>query len=107
MANLSSKTLEVLSQHGISFAITTDHPEVPIQYLLIIAAVAVREGLDEYEAIKSVTINPAIICNIDERVGSIKEGKDADLVVFEGSPLDIMRKPLLVVCNGEIKNNFI
>ena len=107
LANLSSKTLEVLSQHGISFAITTDHPEVPIQYLLIIAAVAVREGLDEYEAIKSVTINPAIICNIDERVGSIKEGKDADLVVFEGSPLDIMRKPLLVVCNGEIKNNFI
>ncbi len=107
LANLSAKTPGILARHGISFAITTDHPEIPIQYLLLSAAVAVREGLSEYEALKAVTINPARICNIDGRVGSIKEGKDADLVAFDGSPLDVMKKPCLVICNGEIKNNYI
>ena len=104
LANLSTKTPEVLAKNDIMIGIITDHPETPIQYLPLYAAVAVREGMDEYEALRAITINPARICNITDRVGSISEGKDADLVVFNGSPFDVMKKPSLVICDGKIEN---
>ncbi len=104
LANLSTKTPEVLAKNDIMIGIITDHPETPIQYLPLCAAVAVREGMDEYEALRAITINPARICNITDRVGSISEGKDADLVVFDGSPFDVMKKPSLVICDGKIEN---
>ena len=107
LVNLSPKTAGILSGNEISLAITTDHPETPIQYLPLCAAVAIREGMDYYEAVKAITITPAKICGISDRVGSISVGRDADLVVFENSPFDIMKKPLLIMCDGEIKNNFI
>ena len=107
LVNLSPKTPGILSGNEISLAITTDHPETPIQYLPLCAAVAIREGMDYYEALKAMTITPAKICGISDRVGSISVGKDSDLVVFENSPFDIMKKPLLIMCDGEIKNNFI
>lgn len=107
LVNLSTKTPGILANNGVFLALTTDHPETPIQYLQLCAALAIREGMEQYEALKAVTINPAKICGISDRVGSISAGKDADLVVFEDSPFDIMKKPLLVICDGEIKNNFI
>ncbi len=92
----------VISKSGIHTAIITDHPETPVRYLLLCAAVAVREGMDREEAIRAVTINPARICGIDGRVGSIDAGKDADLVIYDGDPLDITKKPLLVMVNGRV-----
>ena len=107
LINLTTENPGILSRNNVDLAIITDHPETPIQYLPLCAAIAIRDGMDEYEALKSITINPAKICGIEDRVGSITLGKDADLVVYEHSPFNIMEKPCLVVGEGEIKNKFI
>lgn len=104
LINLTTKTPGILSRAGLETAIITDHPETPIQYLLLCAAIAIRDGMDEYESLKAITINPARICKIEDRVGSITKGKDADLVIYDGSPFDIMKKPCFVICEGEIIN---
>lgn len=101
LINLSTKAPAVFAKNNILMALTTDHPEVPIQYLRLCAAIAVCDGMDEYEALKAITINPAKICGISDKVGSISEGKDADLVIFDDSPFDIMKKPVLVICDGQ------
>ncbi len=90
----------ILVSHGILTAIVTDHPVVPIQYLPMCAALAVREGMDQEEALKAITINPAKICKLDSRIGSLEKGKDADFSVFRGNPLSLSAKPELVVVNG-------
>lgn len=102
---LSESTLEnpaILSKNGVLTAIITDHPEIPIQYLPICAGIAVREGMDYEEALKAITINPAKICKIDDRVGSLEIGKDADMCLFDCDPLTLMAKPQMVICDGEI-----
>ena len=102
---LSHATLEnpgILSKNGVLTAIITDHPELPIQYLPICAGLAVREGMDYEEALKAITINPAKICKIDDRVGSLEVGKDADMCLFDYDPLTLMAKPKMVICDGEI-----
>jgi len=90
-----------LTNDNISCAIITDHPETPIQYLLLCAAVAVREGMDREQAIKAVTITPAKICGIDDRIGSLEIGKDADMVLYQGDPLHILNKPIAVFVEGK------
>lgn len=92
----------ILSSNGIITAIITDHPVVPIQYLPICAAIAVREGMQRDEALKAITVNPAKICGIDNRVGTIQAGKDADMVVFDCDPLEISSKPEYVIAGGKI-----
>lgn len=92
----------ILERHGVEFAICTDHPVVMEQYLLLSAALAVREGLSEEAALRSVTISAARAAGIEGRVGSIAPGKDADLVVFPGHPLDIRNKPQYVLIDGKI-----
>ncbi len=91
-----------LSKAGITFAVCTDHPETPIQYLPLSAGVCIKGGLDKYEALKAITINPAKIMEIDNRVGSIEEGKDADLVLMEKEFYDVLAEPTLVLCGGKI-----
>lgn len=95
----------ILSKAGVMVSITVDHPVTPIQYLTTCAAYAVKEGMDEMEAFKAITINPAKIGRIDNRVGSLKEGKDADIVIFDGNPLDISTKAVCVIIDGEIRQN--
>ena len=102
LANATLENPGILSKNGVLTAIVTDHPEVPIQYLPICAGLAVREGMDYEEALKAITINPAKICKIDERVGSLEVGKDADMCLFDTDPLTIMAKPKMVICDGEI-----
>jgi len=72
-----------------------------VRYLTINAALACQQGMDEGEALKAITINPAQIIGVDERVGSLEVGKDADLVVFSGHPLDYRSVPELVFIDGE------
>ena len=91
-----------LFEKGVQLAICTDHPENPIQYLPINAGIAVRGGLDRREALKAITINPARICGIDNRVGSIEVGKDADFTAFKGEPFDITEKPVFSVIGGKL-----
>lgn len=92
----------ILVSHGILTAIVTDHPVIPVQYLPVCAALAVREGMDHEEALRAITVNPAKICGIDSRVGSIEPGKDADLVLFRGDPLSLTAKPEAVVTGGRV-----
>lgn len=92
----------ILASHGILTAIVTDHPVIPIQYLPVCAALAVREGMDHEEALRAITVNPAKICGIDSRVGTIEPGKDADLVLFRGDPLSLTEKPAAVVAGGRL-----
>ena len=102
LLNLTPKTPAILSNKGVVMAIVTDHPVIPIQYLPLCASLAVREGMDKYEAMKAITIGAAKSCGLDNTIGSIKAGKDADLVFFEGDPLDIKNKPKMVICSGEL-----
>jgi imidazolonepropionase-like amidohydrolase len=102
LKNLTFKAPAILYEAGVTFAMMTDHPVIPLQYLPVCAALAVREGLPEEEALKSITINAAKITGIDDRVGSIKVGKDADIAVFSGDPLDFRTRCVMTIINGEI-----
>lgn len=102
LKNLSFKNPGMLSKNGITVAIMTDHPVIPIQYLVLCAALSVKDGMDEYEALKAITINPARILGIDDRVGSIEKGKDADIVIMNGHPFDTFSTTHMVLVDGEI-----
>jgi imidazolonepropionase-like amidohydrolase len=81
-----------LAAAGVTIAITTDHPVVPIHFLIHQATLAVKEGLDPVTALRAVTINPARIIGCDDRIGSLTVGKDADVVIWSGDPLDVMSR---------------
>ena len=102
LKNKTWKTYSILAEHGISVSITTDHPYTPIQYLNICAAIAVREGLSEQNALEGITINPAKNLGVDDRVGSLEIGKDADVVLWNHHPFHYMASPDLTIINGEI-----
>lgn len=100
--NLSFKTHKILNDAEILFSVTTDHPVVLIQYLPICAGLAVKAGLPMEEALKAITINAAKICKVDDRVGSIKRGKDADIAIFTGNPMEIFTETLYTIIDGKI-----
>src|SRR5580658_8830664 len=81
-----------LAAAGIMIAITTDHPVVPINFLIHQASLAVKEGLDPVTALRAVTIHPAQIIGCADRIGSLAVGKDADVVIWSGDPLDVMSR---------------
>ena len=101
LANMSFETPNELYKAGILFSIITDSPVIPQQYLSLSAALAAKAGLPEYEAIKAITINPAKILGLDNRVGSIKVGKDADFVVCTKSILDTQNEITAVYVDGK------
>jgi imidazolonepropionase-like amidohydrolase len=105
LKNLSFKAPRILDEAGIDFAMMTDHPVIPIQFLPVQAGLAVREGLCEETALKSITINAAKIVGIDERVGSLEAGKDADVAVFDAHPFDYRAHCVLTLINGKIVHN--
>ena len=100
LQNKSWETPKILSEKGCLVSIITDSPVIPQQYLTLCAGLAVKAGMDPYEALKAITINPAKHIGIEDRVGSLEPGKDGDLVVYEGSPFDIDSKVKLVLING-------
>ena len=100
MEHVTFRTPGVLANAGIPVAIITDHPCTPIKYLPICAGLAMKEGMKEEDAFKALTINPAKILKIDDRTGSLKAGKDADVVVWNNHPFEIKGKPEMVFING-------
>ena len=100
--NMAFKTVGILNKAGVKTAITTDHPVSLIQALPICAGLAVKSGMEEMEALKSITIYPAQICGVDERIGSLEKGKDADIAIFSGNPLEIATRVMCTLVNGEI-----
>ena len=105
MKGLELKNTAELIKNGVKTSICTDHPVIPIQYLPASAAMAVKGGLDSDSALEAITINAAEIAGIDDTTGSIAVGKDADLQLYCGNPLDIINDPELVMINGKVLNN--
>ncbi len=89
-----------LAAAGVTIAITTDHPVVPINFLAHQAALSVKHGLDRDTALRALTINPARIVGIEDRLGSIEPGKDADLVIWSGDPLDVLSRVERALIDG-------
>jgi len=89
-----------LAAAGVTIALTTDHPVVPIHFLIHQATLAVKEGLDPVTALRAVTIHPARIIGCADRIGSLAVGKDADVVIWSGDPLDVMSRAERAYVNG-------
>ncbi len=104
LRNFSAALGSELEKNGISFALCTDHPVVPIQYLTLSGTVASSEGLSPDTVLKSITCNAAKICGISDRVGSIVPGKDADFILFDCDPLIACAKPTdIFICGRKVK----
>lgn len=101
LSNLSWETPKALCDAGVQISIITDHPVIPEWNINICAAMAMKAGLSELDALKAITINPARVLDIDDIKGSIEEGKDADIVIWSGHPLDVQSKVEKVFLEGE------
>lgn len=102
LRNMTPKNPGILANAGVKVAIQTDEASA-VKYLTINAALAVREGMPEEEALKAITINAAEIIGVEDRVGSLEVGKDADIVVFSGHPLEFRTVPEMVMVNGVVE----
>ncbi|MCF7925908.1 MAG: amidohydrolase [Candidatus Izimaplasma sp.] len=102
LVNKSFKSAKVLEDHNIQFAIMTDHPVITLDTMLVQAALFIKEGFSEDEALKSLTITSAKVNGIEDRVGSLEKGKDADIVIWNGPLFDIMTRAQTVIINGEV-----
>jgi imidazolonepropionase-like amidohydrolase len=90
----------ILARAGVKVAITTDHPVVPIHFLVHQVTLCVKEGLDRATALRTITVNPAEIMGLADRVGALRPGLDGDVVVWSGDPLDVMSRALRVFVRG-------
>ncbi|OLS03110.1 amidohydrolase [Tissierella creatinophila] len=102
LINGSSEAVRVLNEKGFKISMTSDHPFSNARYLSSFLGLMVKDGLDYNEAIKMLTINPAKAMDIENRIGSIECGKDADLVIYNGDPLEIRTNVVTTIINGEI-----
>lgn len=102
MRHLELSNAAELYKKGVKIAICTDHPEVPIQYLPLSAALAVKGGLPKEAALRAITSEAAEILGVSDKIGRIEVGLDADLVLFEGNPLDVQSQPEWVMIGGKI-----
>lgn len=100
--NMAFKTLGILNRAGVRVAVTTDHPVSLIQSLALCAGLAVKSGLPLEEGYRAITINPAVICGVADRIGSLEKGKDADIAVFTGNPMETFTRTLFTIIDGRI-----
>ena len=100
--NMAFKTVGVLNHAGVLTAITTDHPVSLIASLPLCAGLAVKSGLAMEEGYRAITINAARICGVEKRVGSLEVGKDADIAVFSGNPMEVFPRTLYTIIDGRI-----
>ena len=103
--NMSFKTAGVLERAGVKTAIMTDHPVSLIHYLPICAGLSVKYGLSEEGGLRAVTIHAAEICGVEDRVGSLEPGKDADIAVYTGNPMELFTTTKYTIVVGEIVYN--
>ncbi len=100
--NMAFKTVGILNKAGIMTAVTTDHPVSLIQSLPLCAGLAVKAGLPMEEGYKAITLYPAMICGVADRVGSLEVGKDADIAIFSGNPMEVFTETLYTIINGQV-----
>ncbi len=102
LKNKSWETMKKLLEAGCHVCMITDHPVIPIEHLALCASLAFRAGLSREDALKCITLYAAEHLGIQDRVGSIEKGKDADLVMWDGDPLDSRSSALLTMIDGEV-----
>jgi imidazolonepropionase-like amidohydrolase len=102
MKEVAFKNAALLASRGVKFSFITDHPVIPIEHLRVCAALAVREGLSEEIALQAITSIPAQLLKVDNELGSITEGKRADLAIFNGHPFDFRSQADKVLVDGKI-----
>jgi imidazolonepropionase-like amidohydrolase len=93
---------DYLVKHGVEISIMTDADVVQQEFLRYQAAIAIKYGLDPDEALKAITLNPAKLIGMEDRIGSLEPGKDADLVIFDGDPFDVQTRVLKTFINGKL-----
>lgn len=102
---LQEKTWEtpgILAKAGLRVSLQTDHPVIPVQYLPIAGAYAVKHGMEPEQALRAVTLSAAEICGVGDRIGSLEVGKEADIAIFTGDPFDVMTKTVATIVAGKI-----
>ncbi len=99
---LDFKTVGELAEEGVNVTVITDHPVTLIQYLPICAGLAAKAGLGRQRAMEAITINAARFCGLADRVGSIAPGKDADMAIYDGSPMEVFTHTCYTIINGEV-----
>lgn len=102
MKEVAFKNARLLAERGVQFSFITDHPVIPIEHLRVCAALAVREGLSEEIAMQAITSKPAQFLRVDAELGSIRSGKRADLVIFNGHPFDFRSSVEQVLVDGKL-----
>ena len=103
LKNKTFETPNVLYQAGIKIAIMTDHPVIPCHYLPLMAGLAAQSGLPVMEALKAITINAAEILELSDRIGSLKVGKDADIVIYDKNPIEAVdAQAVATLINGQV-----
>ncbi len=98
---MTMESIKILNSNGILTALMCDHPVIPLEYASVQAAAAMRQGAKAEDLLKMLTINPATILGIENRVGSIEKGKDADVVVWSGHPFDMKSRVEKVYIEGK------
>lgn len=100
--NVAFKTAGVLAKAGVMVSVTTDHPVSLIQSLPLCVGLCVKQGLSVEEGYRAMTINAAKICGVSHRVGSLEAGKDADIAIFNGNPMEVFTKTIMTLIDGKI-----
>lgn len=100
--NVAFKTAGILASAGVMVSITTDHPVSLIQSLPLCVGLSVKQGLTMENGYRAMTINAAKMCGTDDRVGSIEPGKDADIAIFDGNPMEVFTHTLMTIIDGKI-----
>ena len=100
--NKTFETVGILHEAGVKVCITTDHPVIPLHHLNVCAALSVKAGMDEMEALKAITIYPAEILELGDRLGSLAVGKDADIVIWDKNPIDTTSRVLYTLIDGKL-----
>lgn len=100
--NVAFKTAGVLARAGVLVAVTTDHPVSQIQSLPLCAGLAVKAGLPMEQGLRAITVNAARICGVADRIGTLEPGKDADVAVFSGNPMEVFTRTLYTVIDGRV-----
>ena len=102
LINATMATPGIMMKAGVNVSIMTDSPFVPVHGLRDTLIMAVREGLDESRALETITINPVKLLGVEEKLGSLEKGKDADFLIFNGDPLDARKKVIKTFINGNL-----
>lgn len=103
LSNMGWHTLPILEKAGVPVSITTDHPVVPIEHLMTSAIYAAKDGyFSEQSALKAITLHAAKHLGLDDRIGSIEEGKDADFVIWDGDPFDLRTEVIATYIDGKV-----